>query len=160
MAGFASNADGAVRSDELGPGLRSHHGKRPRPGVVSGKDGVVVVDARPAPAAARFFADVADRKVSQGMPSHYHAVHTLGRERGAPVNHVGTTCAEASDGTPSARAAKGRGQLHIRRGAMDRMRRHSGHTLVFGDCRTAGRGRETRPAPGSGAPTRSDVAGG
>ncbi len=86
MAGFASTtdlADKAVSFDELGPGLYAYTTEGdPNSGVVVGKDGVVVVDAQATPAMAQDvmgrIAAVTDRKVTQVVLSHYHAVRVLG----------------------------------------------------------------------------------
>ncbi len=86
MAGFASTtdlADKAVSFDELGPGLYAYTAQGdPNSGVVVGKDGVVVVDAQATPAMAQDvmarIATVTDRKVTQVVLSHYHAVRVLG----------------------------------------------------------------------------------
>jgi glyoxylase-like metal-dependent hydrolase (beta-lactamase superfamily II) len=86
MSGFASTndlADKAVSFDELGPGLYAYTAEGdPNSGVIVGPDGVVVVDAQATPAMARdvqaWIATVTDRKVTQIVLSHYHAVRVLG----------------------------------------------------------------------------------
>lgn len=86
MTGFASTTDPAnkaVSFDEPGRGLYACAAEGdPDPGVVVGKDGVVVVDAQAMPAmvedVARRIAAVTDRKVAQIVLSHYHAVRVLG----------------------------------------------------------------------------------
>lgn len=86
MAGFASTndlADKTVSFDELGPGLYAYTAEGdPNSGVIVGPDGVVVVDAQATPAMARDvmarIATVTDRKVTQVVLTHYHAVRVLG----------------------------------------------------------------------------------
>ena len=86
MSGFASTndlADKTVSFDELGPGLYAYTAEGdPNSGVIVGPDGVVVVDAQATPAIAQDvqarIATVTDRKVTQIVLSHYHAVRVLG----------------------------------------------------------------------------------
>jgi len=86
MAGFASTndlADKTISFDELGPGLYAYTAEGdPNSGIILGPDGVVVVDAQATPAIARDvmarIATVTDRKVTQVVLSHYHAVRVLG----------------------------------------------------------------------------------
>jgi glyoxylase-like metal-dependent hydrolase (beta-lactamase superfamily II) len=86
MSGFASTTDLAekqVSFDELGPGLYAYTAEGdPNSGIIVGPDGVIVVDAQATPAMAREvmakIATVTDRKVTQIVLSHYHAVRVLG----------------------------------------------------------------------------------
>ena len=86
MSGFASTNDLAAKTisfDELGPGLYAYTAEGdPNSGVIVGPDGVVVVDAQATPAMAEDvkarIATVTDRKVTQVVLSHYHAVRVLG----------------------------------------------------------------------------------
>jgi glyoxylase-like metal-dependent hydrolase (beta-lactamase superfamily II) len=86
MSGFASTNDLAEKTvsfDELGPGLYAYTAEGdPNSGVIVGPDGVVVVDAQATPAMAADvmarIATVTDRKVTQIVLSHYHAVRVLG----------------------------------------------------------------------------------
>ncbi|MBL6453789.1 MBL fold metallo-hydrolase [Belnapia sp. T6] len=86
MSGFASTNDMAAKTvsfDELGPGLYAYTAEGdPNSGVIVGPDGVVVVDAQATPAMAADvqarIATVTDRKVTQIVLSHYHAVRVLG----------------------------------------------------------------------------------
>jgi glyoxylase-like metal-dependent hydrolase (beta-lactamase superfamily II) len=86
MSGFASTNDMAAKTisfDELGPGLYAYTAEGdPNSGVIVGPDGVVVVDAQATPAMAEDvkarIATVTDRKVTQVVLSHYHAVRVLG----------------------------------------------------------------------------------
>lgn len=83
---FASTNDLAEKNvsfDELGPGLYAYTAEGdPNSGVVVGPDGAVVVDAQATPIMARDvqarIASVTDRKVTQVVLTHYHAVRVLG----------------------------------------------------------------------------------
>ncbi len=84
--GFASTndlADKTVSFDELGPGLYAYTAQGdPNSGVIVGPDGVVVVDAQATPTMARDvqarIVAVTDKKVTQVVLTHYHAVRVLG----------------------------------------------------------------------------------
>jgi glyoxylase-like metal-dependent hydrolase (beta-lactamase superfamily II) len=95
MSGFASTndlADKTISFDELGAGLFAYTAEGdPNSGVIIGPDGVVVVDAQATPAMAADvqarIATVTDRKVTQVVLSHYHAVRVLGAS-GYPAHGV------------------------------------------------------------------------
>ena len=86
MSGFASANDMAEKTvsfDELAPGLFAYTAEGdPNSGVIVGEDGVVVVDAQATPAMAqdviRRVAGVTDKRVTQVVLTHYHAVRVLG----------------------------------------------------------------------------------
>jgi glyoxylase-like metal-dependent hydrolase (beta-lactamase superfamily II) len=101
MSGFASTNDMAekmVSFDELGRGLYAYTAEGdPNSGVIVGPDGVVVVDAQATPAMAHEvqarIAAVTDRKVTQIVLTHYHAVRVLGAS-GYPAHSI--ICSDVS----------------------------------------------------------------
>ena len=95
MSGFASTNDLAEKTvsfDELGRGLYAYTAEGdPNSGVIVGRDGVVVVDAQATPAMAAEvqakIATVTDKKVTQIVLTHYHAVRVLGAS-GYPAHNI------------------------------------------------------------------------
>ncbi len=95
MSGFASTNDLAEKTvsfDELGRCLYAYTAEGdPNSGVIVGRDGVVVVDAQATPAMAAEvqakIATVTDKKVTQIVLTHYHAVRVLGAS-GYPAHNI------------------------------------------------------------------------
>ena len=122
-AGFASTTDLAEKSvsfDELGPGLYAYTAEGdPNSGVVVGPDGVVVVDAQATPLMAqdvmRRIAQVTDRKVTQVVLTHYHAVRVLG------ASGYGAHAIIASDATRELIVERGRQDMDSEIGRFPRL---------------------------------------
>lgn len=112
MSGFASTtdlADKTISFDDLGHGLYAYTAEGdPNSGVMVGPDGCVVIDAQATPAMARDvmarIAMVTEKRVSQVVLTHYHAVRVLG------ASGYGAHAVIASDATRD---------LIVERGAQD-----------------------------------------
>ena len=123
MAGFASTTDTAEKAvsfDELGPGLYAFTAEGdPNSGIIVGNDGVVVVDAQATPAMARDVmgrvAAVTDRKVTQVVLSHYHAVRVLG------ASGYGAHAVIASDATRALIVERGQEDMESEIGRFPRL---------------------------------------
>jgi glyoxylase-like metal-dependent hydrolase (beta-lactamase superfamily II) len=123
MSGFASTQDLAAKTvsfDELGAGLFAYTAEGdPNSGVLIGPDGAVVVDAQATPLMAQDvmarLAAVSDRRVTQVVLTHYHAVRVLG------ASGYGAAAILASEATRDLIAERGQQDMDSEIGRFPRL---------------------------------------